>query len=281
MIDRAVAAALFMVALFPAWIGAQLRADPGTVINGRVAVRVNVTLSDDETLYAPIGGVHLRFFRTTSDTVVALRTDDAGTGTALLLPGEYRLMSTSPVDWKGNRYSWNQLVAVRAGTPTIELTAASAERAVIVAAVGPPGSVVPTASVNSGDNGSTRTYVARDPSMATMLSFFLPGLGQMYAGERVKGGALLVLGAAGGAVAGHALSCGSATDCEMSNGGRALGAAGMLAFFGSWIYGIVDSGDAARRTNDRRGTVASMARPIIERDGHGRLRVGASFRLGR
>src|SRR5512147_285410 len=99
-------------------LAAQLRADPGTVINGRVAVRVTVTLSDDETPYAPIGGVSLRFFRTTADTTVAARTDDAGTATVLLPPGEYRLMSTSPVDWKGTRYSWSQLVQVRAGVPT-------------------------------------------------------------------------------------------------------------------------------------------------------------------
>jgi hypothetical protein len=85
----------------PALAGAQVRADPGTVIDGRVAVRVYVTLSDDDTPYAPIGGVRLRFFRTTADTAIALRTDDAGTATVILAPGEYRLVSSSPVDWKG------------------------------------------------------------------------------------------------------------------------------------------------------------------------------------
>src|SRR4030095_17125405 len=103
----------------------------GTVINGRVAVRVYVTLSDDETTYVPIGGVNLRFFRTTADTMVVVRTGAAGAATALLAPGEYRLLSTSPVDWKGSRYSWNQLVQVRAGTPTIELTPNSAERGAV------------------------------------------------------------------------------------------------------------------------------------------------------
>jgi hypothetical protein len=99
-------------------LGGQVRADPGTMIGGRVAVRVYVTLSDDETTYAPIGGVRLRFFRTTADTVIVVRTDDAGTATAMLLPGEYRLMSTSPVDWKGARYSWNKLITVREGRST-------------------------------------------------------------------------------------------------------------------------------------------------------------------
>src|SRR5262245_11845262 len=114
-------------------LAAQIRADPGTVINGRVAVRVYVTLSDNEIAYAPIGGVNLRFFRTTADTIVVVQTDDAGTATALLLPGEYRLMSTSPVDWKGSRYSWNQLVQVRPGLPTVELKSSTAEREAIIA----------------------------------------------------------------------------------------------------------------------------------------------------
>ena len=59
------------------------------MINGRVAVRVYVTLSDEETSYVPIGGVNLRFFRTTADTSVLIKTDQAGSATALLRPGEY------------------------------------------------------------------------------------------------------------------------------------------------------------------------------------------------
>jgi hypothetical protein len=280
MIGRPIAIALMVSASLAARVSAQLRADPGTVINGRVAVRVYVTLSDDETSYAPIAGVHLRFFRTTADTVIAVRTDDAGTATALLLPGEYRLVSTSPVDWKGARYSWNQLVAVRAGISTIELTASTAGRAAIDATVVAPGALAAASAGSSTDDGGTRARVAKDPAMATMLSFFLPGSGQLYSGEYVKGGGLLALAAVGGAVATHALSCGSAADCEMSTGGRALGAAGMLAFFGSWIYGIVDAGDAARRFNDRTAMVASV-RPIIETDTRGQTRLGASLRLGR
>src|SRR5262249_31200503 len=128
-----------MVAVASAELGAQgVRADPGTVINGRVAVRVYVTLSDDETTYAPIGGVNLRFFRTTSETSVLVRTDQVGSATALLLAGEYRLMSSSPVDWKGSRYTWSQLVQVRSGLPTIELTSATAEKSAGVVEVPPP-----------------------------------------------------------------------------------------------------------------------------------------------
>src|SRR5690349_5360748 len=118
---RVVAAALTLATVHAPLSAQGVRADPGTVINGRVAVRVYVTLSDNDVAYAPIGGVNLRFFRTTADTVVLVRTDEAGTATALLPPGEYRLMSTSPVDWRGARYSWNQIVQVKEGLPTVEL----------------------------------------------------------------------------------------------------------------------------------------------------------------
>jgi hypothetical protein len=251
---------------------AQLRADPGTVINGRIAVRVYVTLSDDETSYAPIGGVSLRFFRTTADTVVTLRTDDAGTATAMLAPGEYRLMTTSPVDWKGGRYSWNRLVSVRAGLPTIELSAALAVREASPVAAAVTG---PVALPEGG-----RSVLRRDPSAATMYSFFLPGSGHMYAGERVKGGALMATALVGVVVAGTELSCATAPDCEPNTGGMALGAAGMIAFFGSWLYSVMDAGDAAERFNVSHGLVATL-RPMVPDMRAGRTRVGVSLALSR
>src|SRR5690242_15406477 len=85
---------------YSADVRCQVRADPGVVIGGRVAVRVYVTLSDDETPYAPVSGLQLRFFRSVADSVVA-RTDDAGTATVLLAPGDYRLVSSVPTVWKG------------------------------------------------------------------------------------------------------------------------------------------------------------------------------------
>jgi hypothetical protein len=203
MIRRALANVAVASAVASNALGGQVRADPGTMIGGRVAVRVYVTLSDDETTYAPIGGVRLRFFRTTADTVIVVRTDDAGTATAML-PGEYRLMSTSPVDWKGARYSWNKLITVRGGLPTVELTASAAVRDATVAAASADSA--PVRGLRAGDD-TDRTLVEKDPGMATMLSFFLPGSGQIYAGERAKGAGLFVLSATGFAVAVNALSC--------------------------------------------------------------------------
>ena len=93
-------------------IHAQVRADPGTVINGQIAVRVYVTLSDEETPYAPISGLQLRFFRSATDSVV-VRTDDAGGATVLLPPGDYRVVSGAPTTWKGARYTWSVPLTVR------------------------------------------------------------------------------------------------------------------------------------------------------------------------
>jgi hypothetical protein len=276
-----VAAVVFAATHAP--LAAQVRADPGTVINGRVAVRVYVTLSDNEVAYAPIGGVNLRFFRTTADTVIAVQTDDAGTATALLLPGEYRLMSTSPVDWKGARYSWNQIVQVRAGLPTIELRASTAVREVVAAdSVAAPSPAARRARDERDLLKDEKVIVQKDPSMATMYSFFAPGTGHMYADERGKGAGLLALSVTGVVLAARSLSCAADSQCESTTGGMTLGAAGMLAFFGSWIYGVMDSGAAARRYNNRYGLAASRVQPIIVpgMDG-GRVGVGISVALPR
>ena len=282
MITRWVGAVSLAVAAIHQPLDAQVRADPGTVINGRVAVRVYVTLSDNDVAYAPIGGVNLRFFRTTADTVVVVQTDDAGTATALLLPGEYRLMSTSPVEWKGSRYSWNQLVQVRAGLPTVELKAVTAEREAIVVDASVPPAPVPTRPRDDRNllKDDDATIVKRDPSAATMYSFFLPGSGHMYAGERAKGGGLLALSVTGAVLAANSLSCAADSSCESTPAKMTLGAAGMLAFFGSWIYGVIDAGDAARRFNDRHGLAASGVRPIIvPRMDRGRTAIGVSVEL--
>ena len=275
----AVFALLFATALSGP-IRAQVRADPGTVINGRVAVRVYVTLSDEETSYAPIGGVTLRFFRTTADTIVAVRTDAAGSATTMLAPGEYRLMSTSPVDWKGARYSWSRLVQIRSELPTIELTAGSAERTVIAADAREIGSQ-PTAPAAARDLDDDGEVIQKDPSAATMYAFFLPGSGQMYSGERAKGAGLLALSVVGIGVAAKQLSCAAASDCDATTGAMALGAAGLVAFFGSWLYGIMDAGDSARRFNLAHGVVTAGLEPIVSPGAGGQARVGFSIAVGR
>ena len=101
--------------------GAQVvRADPGVVIGNRVAVRVNVTLSDDETPYYPVRGLTLAFARPSADTVVG-HTDEAGVLTVLLPAGEYVVASPRPIAWKGTWYGWSVPFVVRRDMPAIDL----------------------------------------------------------------------------------------------------------------------------------------------------------------
>jgi hypothetical protein len=104
---------------------AQVRADPGVVIGGRIAVRVNVTLADDETPYSPVRGLTLAFTRPPSDTVLG-RTDEAGVVTVLLPPGNYTITAPTSYPWKGVWYSWSVPAAVRADMPAIDLSRSNA-----------------------------------------------------------------------------------------------------------------------------------------------------------
>jgi hypothetical protein len=104
----------------PAIVAAQVRPEPGLVVDGKVVVRVYVTLHDDETPYYPVTHFKVRFFRSPADSVVAT-TDDAGTFTTLLRPGEYHVVSARDEVWKGARYSWDFSLTVKPGMAPLEL----------------------------------------------------------------------------------------------------------------------------------------------------------------
>jgi hypothetical protein len=108
----------------PGLLHAQIRPEPGVVIDGKVAVRVYVTLRDDETPYYPVSQLELRFYRNAKDSIVAT-TDDAGSVTLLLPAGEYRLVSARDVRWKGKIYSWSIPLTVRPNMPAIDLREAA------------------------------------------------------------------------------------------------------------------------------------------------------------
>ncbi|GAB5533774.1 MAG: hypothetical protein Rubg2KO_00230 [Rubricoccaceae bacterium] len=117
---------------------------------------------------------------------------------------------------------------------------------------------------------------------ATTLSLVAPGGGQLYSGETVKGGLLLV-GALGGlAVAANELPA-LAEDVPdrgyyTTHGtrfGLGLGVAGVL-----WLYGIVDAPSAARRANQRNGLASvELAPALIVAEGQHRagVQLRASF----
>jgi hypothetical protein len=101
-------------------VHAQAVGTTGTTVNGRVVVQVFVTLSDEATMYHPVAGLPLGFTRSARDTAIAV-TDRSGSATILLPPGQYRLVSLMPTQWKGMRYSWNMPVVVREEMSAIDL----------------------------------------------------------------------------------------------------------------------------------------------------------------
>lgn len=106
---------------------AQLRVDPGVVIDGKVVLRVYVTLHDDSYPYAPVTGHRMTVIGPNDDTTVA-RTDDAGTITLLVPPGDYRLISTRAVRWHGALYRWDFVTRVRPDMRVVDLEPRNALR---------------------------------------------------------------------------------------------------------------------------------------------------------
>ena len=104
MIRRcALSAVLSLSAAFASLpLHAQTAGATGTTVNGRVVVQVFVTLSDDQTMYHPVAGLPLGFTRSARDTAIAV-TDRSGSATILLQPGQYRVVSLMPTQWKGMR----------------------------------------------------------------------------------------------------------------------------------------------------------------------------------
>jgi hypothetical protein len=276
----------------------QVRADPGVVIGGRVAVRVYVTLSDDETPYAPVSGLQLRFFRSVADSVVA-RTDDAGTATVLLAPGDYRLVSSVPTVWKGARYSWSIPITVRAGMSTIDLKTSTADRRAVVAFAAPAPLSTGVADAahtalpqqpNQQPPQQTQSYAPlrapKDGTTATLFSFLLTGGGQFYAGEPGRGVGYLLLGVGGAAVAyAGAYRTGNCSDgyysyeCYEPDDTLIGVGIGTAAF--AWIISMVDASAAARRYNTKWGLTRQVAvRPVIAPARNGRAALGLSVALG-
>lgn len=99
---------------------AQLRVDPGVVIDGKVGLRVYVTLHDEFDPYVPVTGHRMTVIGSSADTTVA-RTDDAGVINLLVPPGDYRLLSKQPVRWHGELYRWDFVVRVRPDMRVVDL----------------------------------------------------------------------------------------------------------------------------------------------------------------
>ena len=100
----------------------------------------------------------------------------------------------------------------------------------------------------------TTTYVIpqKDPWVAGALSFLVPGLGQIYNGQPVKGLAFF-----GGVIAGYTLFILAVEDNYYNyygfyvdpEGDDDSGVLGLLTGFGLWVAAIVDAPISANRIN--------------------------------
>jgi hypothetical protein len=134
----------------------------------------------------------------------------------------------------------------------------------------------------------TRHPGYKDPGTSTLLSVLVPGGGQLYSGETGKGAALLGVGL-GGLTLGVAMTAGSvgsscsetSFSCKDDTNYLPM-ALGYVAYLGSWIYGIIDAGDSARRMNARHGLSGVLpdgVTPMLTMTSTGGAGVGVNVRF--
>ena len=125
-----------------------------------------------------------------------------------------------------------------------------------------------------------RREIRRDGDRALVLNVFVPGLGHMVVGDTGRGAALLALGvgvpiAAGLATGVSSFSCESGRGCDDLDGSAGVFLAAVAVGAGAWVYGLVDSDDAAERVARRRLTVGPAA--VVA---GGSPRAGLAVRVG-
>jgi hypothetical protein len=118
----------------------------------------------------------------------------------------------------------------------------------------------------------------KDPGTATLFSVVLTGGGHFYSGESKKGAMLLGIGL-GSFVVGAAASTASCDGYSCSTNTTPL-VLGALAYMGTWVYGIMDAGDAARRHNASVGLRTVGANVMLRQLSAGRTGIGLSIMSG-
>jgi len=111
----------------------------------------------------------------------------------------------------------------------------------------------------------------KDPGTATLVSIFVIGGGQIYAGEVGKG--LLMLGGATGAFIAGAV----ASSCDVDDCDSTPLVLGTVALLGTYVYSIIDAGPSARRMNKKNGyPVSGSVHPVIRSGLAGTSQLGLS-----
>ena len=121
----------------------------------------------------------------------------------------------------------------------------------------------PVVSTKSSGNAAALGW--KDPGTATLISVLVAGGGQFYSGETNRG--LMIMGVGLGALVIGA----AATSCDLYSCSSTPLVLGSLVYLGSWVYGIMDADESARRMNAKRGLGAldSKLLPVGYADGEG------------
>jgi hypothetical protein len=255
--------------------------------NGQINVRIYVTVDQDGPPYGkPISNFPLLIVAPSGERST-VRTDDAGAIALPLARGVYRIASVQPLEWNGNQYVWDLPLQVEEGMHALELTPRTAAQtwaggatAASTAPIDASASSPLRQSEGKEPPGAPPAYLYKNPGTAALLSFLLPGLGQMYNGQVGKGIGLLLVSSAGTAVFvkgfASAASCNLGGNCSSSAAPIVLGAGVALA---ASIYSIVDARRSAKRINARRGFRAGAIplRPYVGAQPGGRTAVGLSL----
>lgn len=247
----------------------------------RITVKVYASVSDSSTAFQPVPGLRVLAIGSRSDTMIAI-TDATGAATIDLPFDTYRFVSATPVAWRGHTYAWDVATPVNWGRNIVQLSRGNARvddkgaaaRAVELRAATARPSIEPPAP-------QAARQAFKSEGTAIGLSAVVPGGGQIYAGQKAKGFALL-----GGSAAAIAIGAATShTTCDLiqcvRNRTPLYVGIGVAAI--AWGYSLVDAPHAVRQYNERLSLGAARLRvsPTLELVARGAPALGLRAEIAR